>query len=47
MSLNLKSSIDKEEAQLLTKGIEIEMLKIREGKIKTKSLEEIKKKYEL
>ncbi len=39
--------LDEEEALLVNKGIEIEMQEIKEGKIKTKSLEQIKKKYKL
>lgn len=36
-----------EEIQLVNKGIELEMQEIEEGKIKTKSIEQLKKKYGL
>ena len=39
--------LEEEEVRLVNKGIELEMQEIREGKIKTKSLESIKKKYRL
>ncbi|MFH1785763.1 MAG: hypothetical protein ABH842_05015 [Candidatus Micrarchaeota archaeon] len=40
-------AISEEEVYLVNKGIESEMEKIRSGKIKTKSFEEIKKKYHM
>ena len=39
--------IEEEEARLVNKGIELEMQEIRAGKVKTKSLARIKKKYKL
>ncbi len=39
--------IEEEEVQLVNKGIELEMQEIKSGKIKTKSLDEIKKKYNI
>lgn len=39
--------IEEEEVSLVNKGIEFEMQEIKEGKVKTKSLAEIKKKYKL
>lgn len=45
--LSYERMIDEEEARLVAKGIELEMQDIREGKVKTKSLAEIKKKYGL
>jgi Arc/MetJ-type ribon-helix-helix transcriptional regulator len=39
--------LEEEEVKLVNKGIELEMQDIREGKIKTKSLENIKRKYKL
>ena len=39
--------LEEEEVRLVNKGIELEMQDIKEGKIKTKSLESIKKKYKL
>jgi len=39
--------LEEEEARLVNKGIELEMQDIREGKTKTKSLAEIKKKFKL
>jgi len=39
--------LDEEEAKLVNKGIELEMQEIKEGKVKTKSLAAIKKKYKL
>ncbi|MBI5884811.1 hypothetical protein HZB89_01790 [archaeon] len=39
--------IEEEEVKLVNKGIKLEMQDIREGKLKTKSLEHIKKKYKL
>ncbi len=37
--------IKKEEVELVNKAIEMEMQEIKSGKSKTKSLEEIEKKY--
>ena len=45
--LNYERMIDEEETRLVAKGIELEMQDIREGKVKTKGLTEIKKKYGL
>ena len=39
--------IDEEEARLVNKGIGLEMQELREGKVKTKSIAVIKKKYKL
>ena len=39
--------MEEEEVRLVNKGIEFEMLEIKDGKIKTESLEKIKKKYKL
>lgn len=39
--------LDEEEAALVNKGIEAEMNEIRSGKLKTKTLSQIKKKYHL
>ena len=39
--------LDEEEVKLVNKGIEFEMHEIKEGKVKTKSLVAIKKKYKL
>lgn len=39
--------IEEEEVRLVNKGIELEMQEIKEGKIKTVSLETIKKEYKL
>ncbi|MBI5635355.1 hypothetical protein HY993_00135 [Candidatus Micrarchaeota archaeon] len=39
--------IDEEEVQLVNKGIQFEMQEINQGKVKTKTLEQIKKKYGL
>lgn len=39
--------IDEEEARLVSEGIELEMQAIRSGKVKTKSLKQIKIKYRL
>ena len=39
--------LEEEEVKLVNKRIEFEMQEIKEGKIKTKSLESIKKKYKL
>ena len=40
-------ALDEEEAILVNKGIEAEMNEIKSGKLKTKSLSQIKKKYAL
>ena len=45
--LNYERMIDEEEVRLVNKGIEMEMQDIMEGKVKTKSLAGIKKKYRL
>jgi len=45
--LTYERMIEEEEAKLVNKGIELEMQDIREGKVKTKSLGRIKKKYKL
>ncbi len=45
--LNYERMIDEEEVRLVNKGIELEMQEIKEGKVKTKSLSAIKKKYKL
>ncbi len=37
--------ISEEEVRLVSKGIESEMSEIRSGKVKTKTLEQLKKKY--
>ncbi len=39
--------LEEEEVQLVNKGIRFEMQEIKEGKIKTKNFEAIKKKYKL
>jgi len=45
--LAYERQLDEEEVKLVNKGIEMEMQEIKEGRIKTKSLEHIKKKYKL
>ncbi|MBS3057404.1 MAG: hypothetical protein J4415_02140 [Candidatus Diapherotrites archaeon] len=45
--LAYERTIDEEEVLLVNRGIELEMQEIREGKIKTKSLAQLKKKYGL
>ncbi len=45
--LSYERMIDEEEVRLVNKGIELEMQEIREGKAKTKSLAQIKKKHGL
>lgn len=45
--LTYERMLDEEEVKLVNKGIELEMQDIREGKVKTKSLAAIKKKYKL
>ncbi|MCD6478343.1 MAG: type II toxin-antitoxin system ParD family antitoxin [Candidatus Diapherotrites archaeon] len=39
--------LEEEEVMLVNKGIELEMQEIKEGKMRTKSLRSIKKKYNL
>ena len=39
--------LEEEEVRLVSKGIELEMQEIREGKAKTKSLAQIRKKFGL
>ncbi len=43
--LTYERMLDEEEVKLVNKGIELEMQEIKEGKVKTKSLAAIKKKY--
>ena len=45
--LAYERQLDEEEVRLVNKGIEMEMQEIKEGKVKTKSLTQIKKKYKL
>ena len=45
--LAYERQLEEEEVKLVNRGIEIEMQEIKEGKIKTKSLDQIKKKYKL
>ena len=45
--LAYERQLEEEEVKLVNKGIEMEMQEIKEGRIKTKSLEHIKKKYKL
>ncbi|MFH1587244.1 MAG: hypothetical protein ABID38_05280 [Candidatus Diapherotrites archaeon] len=45
--LTYERMIDEEEVRLVNKGIEMEMQEIREGKVKTKNLATMKKKYKL
>jgi len=45
--LNYERMIEEEEVKLVNKGIEMEMQDIKEGKLKTKSITAIKKKYKL
>ncbi|MCX6798815.1 MAG: hypothetical protein NTW59_01815 [Candidatus Diapherotrites archaeon] len=45
--LTYERMLDEEEVKLVNKGIELEMQEIKEGKVKTKSLTAIKKKYKL
>ena len=40
------TEIDAEEKELVAKAIEIEMAEVKSGNIKTKSFEEMKKKFE-
>ena len=37
--------LEEEEARLVNKGIELEMQEIKSGELKTKTLEQIKRKY--
>jgi Arc/MetJ-type ribon-helix-helix transcriptional regulator len=39
--------LEEEEVRLVNKGIEFEMQQLKEEKIKTKSLEQLRKKYNL
>ena len=39
--------LEEEEVRLVNKGIEFEMQQLKEGKIKTKNIEQLKKKYKL
>ncbi|MFH1448029.1 MAG: hypothetical protein ABIG39_04140 [Candidatus Micrarchaeota archaeon] len=41
------SMLEEEEVRLVNKGIEFEMQEIQKGKVKTKSVETLKKKYRL
>ena len=43
--LSYERMIDEEEVKLVNKGIELEMQEVREGKVKTKSLAQIKRKH--
>lgn len=45
--LAYERQLEEEEVRLVNKGIELEMQDIKEGKIKTKTLAQIKKKYKL
>ena len=45
--LTYERMLDDDEVRLVNKGIELEMQEIKEGKVKTKSLAAIKKKYKL
>ena len=45
--LAYERQLEEEEVKLVNKGIDIEMQEIKEGKIKTKNLGQIKKKYRL
>jgi len=45
--LTYERIIDEEEVKLVNKGIELEMQDIEEGKLKTKSLASVKKKFRL
>ena len=45
--LAYERTLEEEEARLVNKGIQLEMQEIKEGKVKTKSLEQIKKKYRM
>ncbi len=43
--LAYERELEQEEVMLVGKGIELEMQEIRSGKLKTKSIEQLKKKY--
>lgn len=43
--LAYRRMLEEEEVRLVNKGIELEMQEIREGKVKTKSLAGMKKKF--
>ena len=43
--LAYERQLEEEEVKLVNKGIELEMQEIREGKVKTKGIAQIKKKY--
>ncbi len=43
--IEMDRKIDEEEVMLVNRGVEFEMEQIRSGKVKTKSLEQIRKKY--
>ncbi|MEK6942403.1 MAG: hypothetical protein AABW85_06105 [archaeon] len=45
--LSYERIIDQEEVELVNKGIGLEMQEIKQGKLKTKSLSLIKKKFKL
>jgi Arc/MetJ-type ribon-helix-helix transcriptional regulator len=45
--LAYERTIEEEEVKLVNKGIEFEMQEIKTGKVKTKSLDQIKKKYKI
>ena len=45
--LAYERNLEEEEVRLVNKGVELEMQEIKEGKVKTKSLEAVKKKYKL
>ena len=45
--LNYERVLEEEEVRLVNKGIELEMQEIQSGKLKTKSLGDIRKKYKL
>lgn len=45
--LSYEKVLDEEEVRLVNKGTELEMQEIRSGKLKTKSLDQLKNKYKL
>ncbi len=45
--LAYERALEEEEARLVSRGVELEMQEIKTGKVKTKSLEQLKKKYPL
>ena len=45
--LAYERALEEEEARLVNKGMQLEMQEIKEGRLKTKSLGQIKKKYRL